>query len=157
MGSATAYLLWAILACIVSLIWFSQARLLVPLFSDSANPYFSRTQFQGFVIYHLWCYDRFQCVRWNSGRQPGAFKRVMTVCFALYLSLPLVYPTHASDAVLLPWFCTIAAYLLSGYNRPQISRRYVTPPFVRIVPRAKSGFCRLSSNTKWPKYANPRT
>lgn len=27
---------------------------------------------------HLWMYDKFQCLKWGSGRQPGAFKRVMT-------------------------------------------------------------------------------
>ena len=37
-------------------------------------------QFFGFLIFHLWNYDKFQCLRWNAGRQPGAFKRVMTVC-----------------------------------------------------------------------------
>jgi hypothetical protein len=37
------------------------------------------SQFFCFLIMHLWCYDKFNCVRWDSGRQPGAFKRVMTV------------------------------------------------------------------------------
>ncbi|KZT27140.1 hypothetical protein NEOLEDRAFT_1240446 [Neolentinus lepideus HHB14362 ss-1] len=52
-GSPTAYLLWAILA----------------------------VMFQIFLLVHLWCYDKFKCVLWNSGRQPGAFKRVMTYCY----------------------------------------------------------------------------
>ncbi|EPQ55408.1 hypothetical protein GLOTRDRAFT_138960 [Gloeophyllum trabeum ATCC 11539] len=52
-GSPTAYLLWAILAVL----------------------------FQIFLVVHLWCYDRFKCVLWNSGRQPGAFKRVMTYSY----------------------------------------------------------------------------
>ncbi|KAJ3495433.1 hypothetical protein NLJ89_g10622 [Agrocybe chaxingu] len=49
-GSPTAYLLWAILSCI----------------------------FLTFLLLHLWAYDRFNCLKWDSGRQPGAFKRVMT-------------------------------------------------------------------------------
>lgn len=38
----------------------------------------SYLQFQAFMTLHLWSYDRFQCLKWSSGRQPGAFKRVMT-------------------------------------------------------------------------------
>lgn len=37
-----------------------------------------------FLLLHLWCYDRFACLRWNAGRQPGAFKRVMTYAFYLF-------------------------------------------------------------------------
>jgi len=37
---------------------------------------------------HLWCYDKFNCVRWGSGRQPGAFKRVMT--YSYLTTLPLL-------------------------------------------------------------------
>ncbi|KAG6816707.1 hypothetical protein H0H87_003682 [Tephrocybe sp. NHM501043] len=49
-GSPTAYLLWAILSSIYLV----------------------------FLLLHLWHYDRFACLRWDAGRQPGAFKRVMT-------------------------------------------------------------------------------
>ncbi|KAI0090800.1 hypothetical protein BDY19DRAFT_937553 [Irpex rosettiformis] len=52
-ASPTAYLLWAILSIL----------------------------FQSFLLYHIWSYDKFQCVRWSSGRQPGAFKRVMTYSY----------------------------------------------------------------------------
>lgn len=45
----------------------------------------STGQFLGFLIYHLWSYDRFQCLRWSAGRQPGAFKRVMTVRHSPFL------------------------------------------------------------------------
>lgn len=31
------------------------------------------------MLYHLWSYDKFKCLHWSAGRQPGAFKRVMTV------------------------------------------------------------------------------
>lgn len=46
------------------------------------------TTFQVFLAQHLWAYDKFNCLRWNSGRQPGAFKRVMT--FSYLLTLPLL-------------------------------------------------------------------
>ncbi|KAI9454944.1 hypothetical protein F5148DRAFT_1277267 [Russula earlei] len=48
-GSATAFLSWAILASL----------------------------FLAFLFYHLWSYDRLQCTKWNAGRQPGAFRRLM--------------------------------------------------------------------------------
>ncbi|KAH9994212.1 hypothetical protein BJV77DRAFT_1101345 [Russula vinacea] len=40
-----------------------------------------------FLIYHLWCFDRFRCLRWHQGTQ-GAFKRVMI--YSYLLSVPLV-------------------------------------------------------------------
>ncbi|KAJ7647903.1 hypothetical protein FB45DRAFT_782868 [Roridomyces roridus] len=40
-----------------------------------------------FMVFHLWSFDRFKCLRWNSG-QNGAFKRVMT--YSYLLSLPLI-------------------------------------------------------------------
>ncbi|KAJ7647885.1 hypothetical protein FB45DRAFT_1020096 [Roridomyces roridus] len=59
-GSPSAYLLWAVLS--VAFFWF--------------------------MILHLWSYDRFKCLRWNSGRQPGAFKRVMT--YSYFATVPLI-------------------------------------------------------------------
>ena len=40
------------------------------------------TQFLAFLLLHLWAYDRFNCLKWDSGRQPGAFKRVMTYVYS---------------------------------------------------------------------------
>ncbi|KAI0278787.1 hypothetical protein BGY98DRAFT_499790 [Russula aff. rugulosa BPL654] len=48
-GSWTAFLTWAILASL----------------------------FLAFFLYHLWRFDRLQCIKWNAGRQPGAFRRLM--------------------------------------------------------------------------------
>ncbi|KAH0829045.1 hypothetical protein J3R83DRAFT_2500 [Lanmaoa asiatica] len=62
-GSPTAYLLWSILS----------------------------TLFFAFHLFHLWSYDKFQCLQWNqSGRRPGAFKRFMSV------HLPLSFPASTS-------------------------------------------------------------
>jgi hypothetical protein len=41
-------------------------------------PSLTLSKFMAFLVLHLWGYDRFQCLKWDSGRQPGAFKRVMT-------------------------------------------------------------------------------
>ncbi|KAL9713702.1 hypothetical protein Ac2012v2_003313 [Leucoagaricus gongylophorus] len=62
-GSPTAYLLWAILSCL----------------------------FLVFLVLHIWAYDRFDCVKWGSGRQPGAFKRVMTYSYLATVPLLVVF------------------------------------------------------------------
>ncbi|KAH9935157.1 uncharacterized protein BXZ73DRAFT_45522 [Epithele typhae] len=44
-----------------------------------------------FIIHHLWAYDRFKCLRWSAGRQPGAFKRVMTYSYVSAVPLLAIY------------------------------------------------------------------
>ncbi|KAK2463084.1 hypothetical protein APHAL10511_004739 [Amanita phalloides] len=41
-----------------------------------------------FLVYHLWSFDRFRCLRWDSGPHSGAFKRVMT--YSYLTSVPLI-------------------------------------------------------------------
>ncbi|KAJ7576816.1 hypothetical protein C8J56DRAFT_371487 [Mycena floridula] len=60
-GSPSTYLLWTVLASI------------------------------SFLFIHLWLYDRFQCIKWDSGRQPGAFKRVMTYSYLATVPLLLLF------------------------------------------------------------------
>ncbi|KIM63895.1 hypothetical protein SCLCIDRAFT_82771, partial [Scleroderma citrinum Foug A] len=63
-GSPTAFLLWSILSCL----------------------------FYCFLIFHLWNYDRFKCLRWSeASRRPGAFKRVMTYTYITSLTLLVVF------------------------------------------------------------------
>ncbi|KAF5387232.1 hypothetical protein D9757_006817 [Collybiopsis confluens] len=61
--SPTAYLLWSVLACL----------------------------FEGFLVVHLYFYDKFQCVKWGSGKQPGAFKRVMTYSYLATVPLLMIF------------------------------------------------------------------
>ncbi|KAF9262679.1 hypothetical protein L218DRAFT_903711 [Marasmius fiardii PR-910] len=61
--SPSSFLLWSILACL----------------------------FQAFLVFHLWYYDRFQCIKWSSGRQPGAFKRVMTYSYLATVPMLMVF------------------------------------------------------------------
>ncbi|KAF8627643.1 hypothetical protein AX15_004337 [Amanita polypyramis BW_CC] len=42
-----------------------------------------------FLFYHLWSFDRFKCLKWDSGPNSGAFKRVMT--YSYLLSVPLMW------------------------------------------------------------------
>ncbi|KAF8058703.1 hypothetical protein FPV67DRAFT_1720777 [Lyophyllum atratum] len=41
-----------------------------------------------FLLFHLWSFDRFKCLKWNSGPSSGAFKRVMT--YSYLSSIPLI-------------------------------------------------------------------
>ncbi|KAG2109380.1 uncharacterized protein F5147DRAFT_693087 [Suillus discolor] len=44
--------------------------------------------FEFVLVYHLWSFDRFKCLRWNHGPRSGTFKRVMT--YSYLTSLPLI-------------------------------------------------------------------
>ncbi|XP_006461324.1 hypothetical protein AGABI2DRAFT_178530 [Agaricus bisporus var. bisporus H97] len=44
-----------------------------------------------FLLFHLWSFDRFKCLRWNSGPYSGAFKRVMTYSYLICIPLILTY------------------------------------------------------------------
>ncbi|KAF8317609.1 hypothetical protein DL93DRAFT_2033055, partial [Clavulina sp. PMI_390] len=49
------------------------------------------TLFFGFLISHLWKFDRFESLKWRSNRNKGAFKRVMTFTYLLGLPCIMVY------------------------------------------------------------------
>ncbi|CAK5266119.1 unnamed protein product [Mycena citricolor] len=51
-----------------------------------------------FLVFHLWSFDRFRCLKWNSGPQTGAFKRVMT--YSYLLSIPLVMTYSIGFAII---------------------------------------------------------
>ncbi|EMD32945.1 hypothetical protein CERSUDRAFT_118372 [Gelatoporia subvermispora B] len=40
-----------------------------------------------FLLWHLWKFDRFKCLRWNHGPYSGAFKRIMTYTYMLTIPL----------------------------------------------------------------------
>lgn len=44
-----------------------------------------------FLVYHLWSFDRFQCLKWSNGAHSGAFKRIMTYSYLLSVPLITVY------------------------------------------------------------------
>ncbi|KAJ7099328.1 hypothetical protein B0H15DRAFT_927819 [Mycena belliarum] len=58
--SPATYLVWSIISCV--------------LFA--------------FLVFHMWSFDRFKCLKWNNGPYSGAFKRVMT--YSYLLSVPLI-------------------------------------------------------------------
>ncbi|KAF8171882.1 hypothetical protein BJ912DRAFT_109745 [Pholiota molesta] len=44
-----------------------------------------------FLLFHLWSFDRFKCLRWNSGAGSGAFKRIMTYSYLVTVPMILIY------------------------------------------------------------------
>ncbi|KAH7091878.1 hypothetical protein BKA62DRAFT_723704 [Auriculariales sp. MPI-PUGE-AT-0066] len=46
---------------------------------------------QGFLVTHLYRFDRFKCLRWNAGQQPGAFQRVMTYTYLATMPLIILF------------------------------------------------------------------
>ncbi|KIJ66124.1 hypothetical protein HYDPIDRAFT_87610 [Hydnomerulius pinastri MD-312] len=44
-----------------------------------------------FLVFHLWSFDRFNCLKWNHGPHSGAFKRVMTYSYLTSVPLIIVY------------------------------------------------------------------
>ncbi|OCH92048.1 hypothetical protein OBBRIDRAFT_886557 [Obba rivulosa] len=44
--------------------------------------------FEVFLLWHLWKFDRFKCLRWDYGPYSGAFKRIMT--YTYLLTIPLI-------------------------------------------------------------------
>ncbi|EGO00608.1 hypothetical protein SERLA73DRAFT_51272 [Serpula lacrymans var. lacrymans S7.3] len=44
-----------------------------------------------FLLFHLWSFDRFKCLKWNTGPYSGAFKRVMTYSYLCSVPLITVY------------------------------------------------------------------
>ncbi|KAJ7592193.1 hypothetical protein C8J56DRAFT_932718 [Mycena floridula] len=44
-----------------------------------------------FLVFHLWSFDKFRCLRWDNGPYSGAFKRVMTYSYLTSVPLILAY------------------------------------------------------------------
>ncbi|KAI6100598.1 hypothetical protein F5141DRAFT_1190329 [Pisolithus sp. B1] len=44
-----------------------------------------------FLVYHLWSFDRFKCLKWNRGPHTGGFKRIMTYTYITSVSLIIAY------------------------------------------------------------------
>ncbi|KAI0629473.1 hypothetical protein C8Q77DRAFT_1201695 [Trametes polyzona] len=61
--SPATYLVWSIMSCLLG----------------------------GFLLFHLWKFDRFKCLRWNNGPYAGAFKRLMTYTYLLSVPCIMAY------------------------------------------------------------------
>ncbi|KAJ3970856.1 hypothetical protein EV361DRAFT_257041 [Lentinula raphanica] len=67
-----------------------------------------------FLLYHLYSFDRFRCLRWNDGPYSGAFKRVMTYSYFFTIPLFMIYAV--------------------GFAVIKYREGYVKLPIVGIVP-----------------------
>ncbi|KAJ3509308.1 hypothetical protein NLJ89_g5291 [Agrocybe chaxingu] len=50
-----------------------------------------------FLLFHLWSFDRFKCLRWNSAYS-GAFKRIMT--YSYLITVPLIFAYAMGNMVI---------------------------------------------------------
>ena len=95
-------------------------------------------QFQAFLVVHLWCYDRFQCIKWGSGRQPGAFKRVMTcVNCSSKLSIGVNQPCSYSYLATLPMLMIFSVGMaVLSYQEGTTQTRYSSSPvcLTHLIP-----------------------
>ncbi|KAG5732573.1 hypothetical protein E4T56_gene16867 [Termitomyces sp. T112] len=66
-----------------------------------------------FLVYHLWSFDRFKCLRWN--KSAGTFKRIMT--YSYLLTVPL-----------------ITTYAI-GFTAIKYYEGFVAFPFYGIIPK----------------------
>ncbi|KAG6809632.1 hypothetical protein H0H92_015476 [Tricholoma furcatifolium] len=124
-GSPTAYLLWAILSCLYLV----------------------------FLLLHLWNYDRFACLRWDAGRQPGAFKRVMTYSYLATVPLLVIFSVAITvfkfkEGFLVAQDGSIQPLPFSMWSTP--SRRWVLPLyFVLSVAWSLEHVTHLEELTFW--------
>ncbi|TEB37614.1 hypothetical protein FA13DRAFT_1726725 [Coprinellus micaceus] len=68
-----------------------------------------------FLVFHLWSFDRFKCLRWDSGPYTGAFKRIMT--YSYLISIPLIFTYAAGNTVI------------------KYKEGYISHPIYGIVPK----------------------
>ncbi|KAI0298471.1 hypothetical protein B0F90DRAFT_1732760 [Multifurca ochricompacta] len=67
-----------------------------------------------FLVYHLWSFDRFRCLKWNQGSS-GGFKRLMTYTYIIGVPLVTTYSIG---------FCAI-----------KYSEGYIFIPEIGIIPK----------------------
>ncbi|KAH9037458.1 hypothetical protein EDB85DRAFT_2086004 [Lactarius pseudohatsudake] len=84
-----------------------------------------------FVVYHLWAFDRFHCLRWNQGND-GGFKRLMTYNYILGVPFWVTYSVG---------FCVI-----------KYSEGYVFLPEVGVIPKPYQLWSQSHQNAVFPLY-----
>ncbi|KAH9055887.1 hypothetical protein EDB83DRAFT_2391713 [Lactarius deliciosus] len=84
-----------------------------------------------FVVYHLWAFDRFHCLRWNQGND-GGFKRLMTYNYILGIPFWVAYSVG---------FCVI-----------KYSEGYVFLPEVGAIPKPYQLWSQSHRNAVFPLY-----
>ncbi|KAF7362500.1 hypothetical protein MVEN_00597700 [Mycena venus] len=82
-----------------------------------------------FLVFHMWSFDRFKCLRWNNGPYSGAFKRVMTYSYLLSVPLLLTYSIGFAIIKYKEGFIVLdGAIIPKPYTMwPESSRRAIFP------------------------------
>ncbi|KIY46156.1 hypothetical protein FISHEDRAFT_48082 [Fistulina hepatica ATCC 64428] len=83
-----------------------------------------------FLLYHLWSFDRFRCLRWNNGPYSGAFKRFMTYTYLTSVPLTVTYAIGFTIIKYREGYMDIPGYGIqpTPYTLwPEASRRAITP------------------------------
>ncbi|KAH9061909.1 hypothetical protein EDB87DRAFT_1674150 [Lactarius vividus] len=84
-----------------------------------------------FVVYHLWSFDRFHCLRWNQGND-GGFKRLMTYNYILGMPFWVAYSVG---------FCVI-----------KYSEGYIFLPEIGVIPKPYQLWSQSHRNALLPLY-----
>ncbi|SJL01958.1 uncharacterized protein ARMOST_05282 [Armillaria ostoyae] len=83
-----------------------------------------------FLLYHLWSFDRFKCLRWNGGPYSGAFKRVMTYTYLMSVPLILTFAT--------------------GFTVIKYQEGYIADPTHGIIPKPFQLWSEQGRNSVFP-------
>jgi len=115
-----------------------------------------------FLLVHLWRYDRLQvshpplseirhgrsspvqCLRWNSGQNPGAFKRVMT--YGYLMAIPCI--GAPSSTVTHHCLTIFRRFLRYGHGQDQVRRRLCRSPGARSRCNSKASPVLVESKQK---------
>ncbi|KAF8161372.1 hypothetical protein B0H34DRAFT_700676 [Crassisporium funariophilum] len=83
-----------------------------------------------FLLFHLWSFDRFKCLKWNSGAHSGAFKRVMT--YSYLVTIPLIFTYALGNTVI------------------KYHEGFIAHPLYGIIPRPSQMWEPMARNTIFP-------
>ncbi|KAF9486076.1 hypothetical protein BDN70DRAFT_870591 [Pholiota conissans] len=83
-----------------------------------------------FLIFHLWSFDRFKCLRWNSSAGSGAFKRIMT--YSYLVTVPMIFAYAAGNTVI------------------KYQEGFIAHPILGIIPKPYQLWHQISKDTIFP-------
>ncbi|KAN0081656.1 hypothetical protein V8E55_009280 [Tylopilus felleus] len=84
------------------------------------------------LVFHLWSFDRFRCLKWNQGPYAGAFKRLMM--YSYLVTIPFIF-THAM-----------------GFAVIKYTYGFVVIPEVGVMPTPYNLWSQSAQNAIFPLY-----
>ena len=101
-----------------------------------------------FLIHHLWAFDRFRCLAWNSTGGNGTFKRVMTVRLFPASRNPALMPL-ASQYSYLTSIPLLFVYAI-GFCYIKYTEGYVVLPQIGIIPKPVEMWSKVHQSYVFP-------